>query len=280
MIGLGGLCFHMSQFHTAQLFPENKGLISSLYVGFFIASGVTFELLREVYASIVPDEGPDHDTYRAILVGHAALCLPWAVLMLWMNPRHTLKAGQTYHFHPKQLQFAVSTDDSGRQTQGADQDSVSREPVPSVLTATTSCGVESKAHSDDAVAVFSPADNAIRPGGGRVCNTPMYVQRPPPEAKSEPKLEVSEVDVSTHEPAIPISDTDSFGCLDREDCSNPGHDRSSTNDASDDRSFRHSIYSSVKVKKNCYQLRRRCLPDGRILHCSPLGMHTVIRILP
>eukprot|EP00892_Ulva_mutabilis_P003134 jgi/Ulvmu1/12821/UM098_0002.1 len=114
--GLGGLCFHMSQFHVSQLFPENKGFISSLYVGFFIASGVTFEVLRAVYAALVTDNESSHSTYRAILVGHACVCLPWAALMLWMNPRMSLKRGQTYSFDMSRFRFVVSSQEPADQT--------------------------------------------------------------------------------------------------------------------------------------------------------------------
>lgn len=262
MVGLGGLCFHMSQFHAAQLFPENKGFISSLYVGFFIASGVTFELLRVVYSSLVSDEGAAHDTYRAILVGHAVLCLPWALLMLWMNPRNTLKPCQTYDFHTKRLQFCVSTKDLGAQMQGADRISSCL-----VVPATTSSGVESTAHSNGSVALVSPADKTIP---GRVDSSCAVQTPPPPESEAELQLE-SEVDASGSQPAVLIVDACSSGCLDRiQDCSNLGHDRSAVNTANADRSFPLPTYSTGKGKKNCYQMSRRCLPDSGIFSaCTP-----------
>ena len=98
LLSLGGLFFHMSQFHIAQLFPSNKGLVSSLFVGGFIASGLTFEILRQIYSAAGGAGDTDHATYRTILLVHACLIIPSVLTSLWMTPKATLKSGDQYHF--------------------------------------------------------------------------------------------------------------------------------------------------------------------------------------
>lgn len=98
LLALGGLLFHMSQFHIAQLFPSNKGLVSSLFVGGFIASGFTFEVLRQVYNALQTENSTQHTTYRSILLLHACLCILFVPCSMWMTPRATLKAGDQYQY--------------------------------------------------------------------------------------------------------------------------------------------------------------------------------------
>jgi hypothetical protein len=97
----------MAQFHIAQLFPRNKGLVSSLFVGCFIASGFTFEVQRQAYRMQDSPGNGNPAAYRTILLIHAALCLPWAPLSLWMSPKYNLKDGQEYQFAPAQCAFIV-----------------------------------------------------------------------------------------------------------------------------------------------------------------------------
>ena len=44
--GLGGLAFHLAQFHAASLFPRSRGLGSGAFVGGFGGSGIIFFLLK------------------------------------------------------------------------------------------------------------------------------------------------------------------------------------------------------------------------------------------
>lgn len=98
LLSFGGLCFHMSQFHIAQLFPSNKGFVSSLFVGGFIGSGFTFEVLRQIYNAADGSDAMHHSTYRTILLVHACVCIPSVLASLWMTPKATLKGGEQYQF--------------------------------------------------------------------------------------------------------------------------------------------------------------------------------------
>jgi hypothetical protein len=94
----GGLFFHMSQFHIAQLFPRHKGLISSLFVGGFITSGLTFEVLRQVFNAARATSDDNHAAYRTVMLVHACLCVPFLPGALWMTPKESLKLGDTVTF--------------------------------------------------------------------------------------------------------------------------------------------------------------------------------------
>jgi hypothetical protein len=102
-IGFGGLTYHMAQFNTAVLFPERRGLVSSLYVGGFIASGVVWEIVRAIFDAL----GGSHTTFRAIMLVHALLAAPMIALMYWMAPSTAFTAGQTFAFDTSRLRFHV-----------------------------------------------------------------------------------------------------------------------------------------------------------------------------
>ena len=52
IMGLGGITYHLSQFHISNLFPGKRGLISSLYVAGFTGCGIIFYILYEIYEDL------------------------------------------------------------------------------------------------------------------------------------------------------------------------------------------------------------------------------------
>jgi nitrate/nitrite transporter NarK len=51
VLGLGGITFHLAQFHISNLFPRNRGLISSLLVAGFTGCGIIFYFLNLIFDS-------------------------------------------------------------------------------------------------------------------------------------------------------------------------------------------------------------------------------------
>jgi hypothetical protein len=49
ILGLGGITFHLAQFHISNLFPRNRGLISSLFVAGFTGCGIIFYFLDLIF---------------------------------------------------------------------------------------------------------------------------------------------------------------------------------------------------------------------------------------
>lgn len=107
LAGLGGLAYHMAQFNVAQLYPAHKGLVSSLYVGTFISSGIVFEIVRAAFVAA----GSSAASFRNIMVALAALGVPISALMLWMSPRRAFSAGQQFRFEADGMRFR--TDETG-----------------------------------------------------------------------------------------------------------------------------------------------------------------------
>jgi hypothetical protein len=103
LMSIGGLSYHMGQFHVAQLFPENRGLISSLYVGTFIASGIIFEIVRVIHNAA----GSSMRAFRSIMIVLGMLGMAFVPLMLWMAPAKTFVAGQNYKFDRRSFRFLV-----------------------------------------------------------------------------------------------------------------------------------------------------------------------------
>lgn len=254
MVGLGGLCFHMSQFHTAQLFPHNKGFISSLYVGFFIASGVTFELLRAIYVSMLPDEGPAHDTYRAILIAHAFLCLPWIALMLWMNPRHALKAGQTYHFHTSRLRFVVTDLVSHHEAHGVAGPTNCE--ISSSIINTASCSVvEGKWKQCEADMTDVPTSSTDVVDASQI--QPLSVSHLHVPGESGLESAAPESETRLCKSAVHISGKNTSDCLHRNSFSRPGHDRIHQLRPLEDRRSIPQAACASHSKTHGYQLRQR-----------------------
>lgn len=52
VMGLGGITYHLAQFHISNLFPGKRGLISSLYVAGFTGCGIIFYILYEIYEKL------------------------------------------------------------------------------------------------------------------------------------------------------------------------------------------------------------------------------------
>ena len=52
IMGLGGITYHLAQFHISNLFPGKRGLISSLYVAGFTGCGIIFYILYEIYEDL------------------------------------------------------------------------------------------------------------------------------------------------------------------------------------------------------------------------------------
>lgn len=255
LVGLGGLCFHLSQFHTAQLFPSNKGFVSSLYVGFFIASGVSFEVVRAIYASLSPADGPAYGTYLAILICHACLCLPWAGVMLWMNPRRSLKAGQTYHLDTSTFRFVVSHQESAEPTHGLtlplSSDS-SRSPVN-----TGGSSSEDMKERSDGV-----CEHVNR---GSCAST-----RPPSDASPDlqtPHDPGSKPGIANIE--VQSSCGRSCGHTGQRVTSLPGHNRAvKAAQANDDTSCQPSSCNYLQPHRQGYQLRRRCSLTSKSARCD------------
>lgn len=52
VLGLGGITYHLANFHISNLFPGKRGLISSLFVAGFTGCGIIFYILSEIYNSV------------------------------------------------------------------------------------------------------------------------------------------------------------------------------------------------------------------------------------
>ena len=44
--GLGGITWHLGQFHIGSLFPRARGVVSGCAVGGFVGSGIIFLMLK------------------------------------------------------------------------------------------------------------------------------------------------------------------------------------------------------------------------------------------
>ena len=52
ILGLGGITYHLGNFHISNLFPRKRGLISSLFVAGFTGCGIIFYILNEIYKDL------------------------------------------------------------------------------------------------------------------------------------------------------------------------------------------------------------------------------------
>ena len=101
LLGLGGITFHLAQFHASNLFPARRGLVSSLLVAGFTGCGIVFYFLEMVWAATGGGgSGPGVDpasseaAFRAILASYAGVCALWVPLAFWVQPWHALRVGQ------------------------------------------------------------------------------------------------------------------------------------------------------------------------------------------
>jgi hypothetical protein len=87
------------------VFPKNRGFVSSLYVGGFIASGVIYEILHSMYNSA----GATVASFRGLLLGLAGTAALFAALMAWMMPGRAFLSGDHYGFMPRRMGFRVES---------------------------------------------------------------------------------------------------------------------------------------------------------------------------
>ncbi|KAK9804317.1 hypothetical protein WJX72_006375 [[Myrmecia] bisecta] len=92
IMGLGGITYHLAQFHISNLFPRKRGLISSLFVAGFTGCGIVFFILQRIFE----DLGSTRNAYRGTLLVYAGFCAIWIPLNFWMMPWHALQIGQMY----------------------------------------------------------------------------------------------------------------------------------------------------------------------------------------
>ena len=52
--GLGGITWHLGQFHIGSLFPRARGVVSGCAVGGFVGSGIIFLMLKVVHTLSMP----------------------------------------------------------------------------------------------------------------------------------------------------------------------------------------------------------------------------------
>ncbi|KAL3151740.1 hypothetical protein ABBQ38_012718 [Trebouxia sp. C0009 RCD-2024] len=92
IIGLGGITYHLAQFHISNLFPGKRGLISSLYVAGFTGCGIIFYILYEIDQRL----GESTAVFRGTIICYAFVCFLWIPLNLWMMPWTALRIGEVY----------------------------------------------------------------------------------------------------------------------------------------------------------------------------------------
>lgn len=49
ILGLGGITYHLGNFHISNLFPRKRGLVSSLFVAGFTGCGIIFYILQSIF---------------------------------------------------------------------------------------------------------------------------------------------------------------------------------------------------------------------------------------
>ena len=108
LMGLGGITFHLAQFHVSNLFPLRRGLISSLMVAGFTGCGIVFYFLDLIYSAALrahPSLAPAV-AFRAVCLGYAGVCAVWVPVALWLAPWHALRVGQAF-VHKGRARFGV-----------------------------------------------------------------------------------------------------------------------------------------------------------------------------
>lgn len=97
LLGLGGMTFHLAQFHISNLFPLRRGLVSSLLVSGFTGCGVVFYFVELAWSAAVAKGGHDPAAaFRVALGAYSGLVALWLPLLLWIAPWHALKVGQVF----------------------------------------------------------------------------------------------------------------------------------------------------------------------------------------
>jgi hypothetical protein len=49
ILGLGGITFHLAQFHISALFPRQRGLVSAVFVAGFTGCGIIMYILQSIF---------------------------------------------------------------------------------------------------------------------------------------------------------------------------------------------------------------------------------------
>jgi len=109
LMGLGGITFHLAQFHVSNLFPLRRGLISSLMVAGFTGCGIVFYFLDLIYNAALrahPATLMPAVAFRTVSLGYAGVCALWVPLALWLAPWHALRVGQAF-VHKGRGRFGV-----------------------------------------------------------------------------------------------------------------------------------------------------------------------------
>jgi len=97
LLGLGGMTFHLAQFHISNLFPLRRGLVSSLLVSGFTGCGVVFYFVELAWNAAVAKGGHDPAlAFRVALGAYSGLVALWLPLLFWIAPWHALKVGQVF----------------------------------------------------------------------------------------------------------------------------------------------------------------------------------------
>ncbi|KAK3259717.1 hypothetical protein CYMTET_31298 [Cymbomonas tetramitiformis] len=69
--GLGGMSYHSSCFHVANMFPRRRGFVSAMFVGFFTLSGIVFLAMRTLYIAF----GGTNHAFHKLLVGYLGMVI-------------------------------------------------------------------------------------------------------------------------------------------------------------------------------------------------------------
>ncbi|GAB4813661.1 hypothetical protein N2152v2_000707 [Parachlorella kessleri] len=92
ILGLGGITFHLAQFHISALYPRQRGLVSAVFVAGFTGCGIIMYILQ----SIFEDAGGTSAAYKGVLIGYSGVCAFWIPLIAWMMPNDSFKVGVVY----------------------------------------------------------------------------------------------------------------------------------------------------------------------------------------
>lgn len=102
-LGLGGITFHLAQFHASALFPRHRGLVASALVAGFTGSGIVMYLLLLIFQGC----GSTRGAYLGVLLGYAGICALWIPLSLWTMPNDPFRVGQVFLFRTHDWSFEV-----------------------------------------------------------------------------------------------------------------------------------------------------------------------------
>lgn len=93
LIGLGGITFHLAQFHISGLFPRKRGLISSLFVAGFTGCGIIFYILQRIFEDLHSTQA----AYRGVMLVYGfVFCGGLIPVQLWLMPKDPFSVGQVY----------------------------------------------------------------------------------------------------------------------------------------------------------------------------------------